>query len=258
MTGELQRLGAVVWLSFRSGIQGIRALGLAAFALLPAVIVAAIAFARPAPATLSDAALTLFGLLTLPIVAMVILLVLAVAQFRSEIDAETLVYLSDRSVGRPTLVVGKYLGAAASALVFVVPAAILPMAVALLGGGTAYAGAVPAAVTAAAVLATFAYAGIFLFLGLATRSALLVGLLFGFLWEELLPLLPGDVPQLTVIFYLRSFLSGETGSSPFSGYPGAVATGTAVATLVMVAVAFVVLASAVFRYLETAPEKETA
>ncbi len=258
MTSQLERLGTVVWLSFRSGIQGTRALGLAAFAILPAVIVSVIAFARPAPATLSNSALALFALLTLPIVAMVILLVLAVAQFRAEIDADTLVYLSDRSAGRPMLVVGKYLGAVASALVFVLPASVLPMAVALLGGGTSYSGAVPAAVTAAAVFATFAYAGVFLFLGLATRSALLVGLLFGFLWEELLPLLPGDVPRLTVIFYLRSFLSGATGSGPLSGYPGAVATGTAATTLVLVAVAFVVLASAVFRYLETAPEKETA
>lgn len=258
MTGQLGRLGAVAWLSFRAGIQGIRALGLAAFAVLPAVIVGAIATARPTPATLSNSALVLFGLLTLPIVAMVILLILAVAQFRSEIDAETLVYLSDRSIGRTMLVVGKYLGAVGSALVFVVPAAVLPMAVALLGGGTSYAGAVPAAVTAAAVLATFAYAGVFLFLGLATRSALLVGLLFGFLWEELLPLLPGDVPRLTVIFYLRSFLSETTGSGPLSGYLGAVTTGTAVTTLVLVAIAFVALASAIFRYLETAPEKETA
>jgi ABC-2 type transport system permease protein len=258
VSGELGRLGTVAWLSFRSGLQGIRAVGLAAFALLPTAIVAAIASARPAAGTLSDSALSLFTLLTLPIVAMVILLVLAVAQFRTEIDSETLVFLSDRSIGRPTLVVGKYLGAVGASLAFVLPAALLPLAVAVLGGGTAYDAGVPSAVAAAAVLATVAYAGFFLFLGLATRSALLVGLLFGFLWEELLPLLPGEVPQFTVIFYLRSFLSGMITSGPLSGYHGSVATGASVTVLVLVSVAFVVFASVVFRYLETAPEKESA
>ncbi|HTT44603.1 MAG TPA: hypothetical protein VMH38_01120 [Thermoplasmata archaeon] len=258
MSGEIGRLTTVAWLSFRGGLQGLRAIGLAAFAVFPAVIVAAIAASHPAASTLANSALALFALLTLPIVAMVILLVLAVAQFRTEIDSETLIYLSDRSVARPTLVVGKYLGAVGSSLVFVLPAALLPLAVSDLGGGTAYAANVAGAVATAAVLATLAYAGIFLFLGLATRSALLVGLLFGFLWEELLPLLPGDVPQFTVIFYLRSFLSGTLSSGPLSGYSGAMAPAPAVVTLVLVAVAFVVFASLVFRYLETAPEKETA
>ena len=258
MTGELGRLVTVAWLSFRGGLQGLRALGLAAFAVFPTLIVAAIATAHPAASTLANSALVLFALLTLPIVAMVILLILAVAQFRTEIDAETLIYLSDRSVARPTLVVGKYLGAVASALVFVLPAALLPLGVAVAGGGTAYASNVVGAVAAVAVLATVAYAGIFLFFGLATRSALLVGLLFGFLWEELLPLLPGEVPQFTVIFYLRSYLSGVLSAGPLSGYPNAAGVGSSVAVLVLVAVAFVLLASVVFRYLETAPEKETA
>ena len=258
MTGPFGRLGPVAWLSFRSGLRGLRAVGLAAFAVLPTLIVAAIAASRPSSTTLADSALALFALLVLPIVAMVILLVLAVAQFRTEIDAETLVYLSDRSVGRATLVVGKYLGSAAAALTFVLPAALLPLAAATLGGGTSYAAGVTVAVAVSAVLATFAYAGIFLFLGLVTRSALLVGLLFGFLWEELLPLLPGEVPRFTVIFYLRSFLSDAVTNGPLSGYPGAMATGASIAVLVIVAAAFVGFASVAFRYLETAPEKTTA
>lgn len=258
MSGELGRLATVAWLSFRGGLQGLRAVGLAAFAVFPTIIVAAIAASHPSAATLSDSALSLFGLLTLPIVAMVILLILAVAQFRTEIDSETLVYLSDRSVARPTLVVGKYFGAVASALVFVLPAALLPLGVAVLGGGTAYAVNVVGAVAVVSLLATLTYAGIFLFLGLATSSALLVGLLFGFLWEELLPLLPGDVPKFTVIFYLRSYLSGNISTGPLSGYSGAIAFGPSLLVLVLVTVAFVVLSCGVFRYLETAPEKETA
>ena len=48
MTGELGRLGTVAWLSFRGSMNGARALGLAAFAAMPTVIVAAIASAHPA------------------------------------------------------------------------------------------------------------------------------------------------------------------------------------------------------------------
>ncbi|HYB79678.1 MAG TPA: hypothetical protein VEG66_07985 [Thermoplasmata archaeon] len=258
MTGRWGPLGTVAWLSFRGGLQGLRAVGLATFAVLPTLIVAAIAASHPSADVLADSALDLLALLVLPIVAMVILLVLAVAQFRTEIDQETLVYLSDRSVGRSTLVVGKYVGSVAAALAFVLPAALLPLAAAILGGGTSYAANVTGAVAASAVLATLAYAGVFLFLGLATRSALLVGLLFGFLWEELLPLLPGEVPRFTVIFYLRSFLSDTVASGPLSGYPAAMAAGSSVVVLVLVALVFVALASVAFRYLETAPEKETA
>jgi len=258
VTGQLDRLGTVAWMAFRGSVQGLRAIGLAAFALMPTLIVLGIASAHPSANTLASSAPVLFELLTLPIVAMVIILVLSVAQFRNEIDAETLVYLSARSVGRPTLVVGKYLGAAAAALLFVLPASLLPLAVATLAGGSAYDASVPAAVGVAAVLATVAYGGFFVFLGLATRSALLIGLLFGFLWEELLPLLPGDVPRLTVIFYLRSYLSGIVTSGPLSGYGGAVSVALSVTVLVGIGVVFVAVGSAVLRYLETAPEKESA
>ena len=117
------------------------------------------------------------------------------------------------------------------------PAFLLPLAVATFAGGTAYSASVPAAVAIAAVLATVVYGGFFLFLGIATRSALLVGLLFGFLWEELLPLLPGDVPRLTVIFYLRRlpFRSGLERTS--LRYGGAVPLTLALSVLVGIGVA---------------------
>lgn len=257
MTGEIHRLLVIVWLSVRGGLRGGRLAGLAAFSLAPTLIVVALAANHTASSSLSTAAEDLYALLTLPIVVMVVILVLAVGQFRTEIDAETLVYLSDRSVKRPTIVVGKYLGSVAAALVIVLPATLLPLAAAVLGGGTAYPGVVPAVLIAASVLAVAAYGGFFLFLGLTSRSALLIGLLFGFLWEELLLLLPGDVPRFTIIFYLRSFLSWELSSGPLSGFSKVVSLTTAVAVLIGLAAGFVLLGSAVFRYLETAPERET-
>ena len=256
MSRELSRLFAVAGLSFRSSLAGRwRLLGLGGIALVPTAIVAAVAAAHPAVDALANAAEGLFAVLTLPVVVMVVVLVIAVAQFRNEIDAETLVYLSGRSVGRPTLVVGKYLGALGASLVLVVPASLLPLGVALAAGAAPYAAAVPAAVLGAALLGTLVYVGVFLLLGLVTRSALLVGLLFGFLWEELLPLLPGEAPRLTLIFYLRSFLSAALPSGPLSGYPSAISLAAATVVLLGVTVGSLVLGSTVFGFLETAPER---
>ncbi|HXQ78724.1 MAG TPA: hypothetical protein VN819_00680 [Thermoplasmata archaeon] len=258
MTGEWTRLVAVTWLSLRSSLRGWRLVGLSAFALIPTLIVVSVASTHPAASTLSNSAEALFGLLTLPIVTMVIVLVLSVGQFRNEIDNETLLYLSDRSITRPMIVVGKYLGSLAAALVLVIPAALLPLAVASWGGGNGYPAVVPLTVAAAAALAAIAYGGFFLFLGLVSRAALLIGILYGFLWEELVPLLPGSAPRLTLVFYLRNFLSTELTTGPLSGYPAPLTATASILVPIALAAVFVVLGSLAFRYLETAPERESA
>ncbi len=255
---EVDRVFAVIRLSLRGSIGGIRAVGLGAFAAVPALLVLAIASARPDPGALAGSAEGLFAVLTLPIVTMVVVLVVAVAQFRNEIDSETLVYLSDRSVGRGSLVVGKYLGALGASLLFSVPAALAPLGIAEAGGAPAYPAAVPLAIALTAVVGTAAYVAVFLFLGLVTRSALVVGLLFGFLWEELLVLLPGGAPRLTLAFYLRRLLAGEVGSGPLAAYPSAVDPASALATLLGVVAAFLLFAIVVFRSLETAPARVSA
>ncbi len=257
MSGTWTRLVAVGWLSLRGSLRGARVLGLAGFALIPSLIVVAVASTHPAASALSSAAEGLFAVLTLPIVTMVIVLVLGVAQFRNEIDSETLLYLSNRSITRPMIVVGKYLGSLAAALTLVIPAALVPLSVAVLGGARMYAIQVPATLAVAAVLAAVAYTGFFLFLGLVSRAALLIGLLYGFLWEELVPLLPGSAPRLTLVFYLRNFLSTELTSGPLSGYPTPLTPAGSVLVPIGLAIALLVLGSIVFRYLETAPERES-
>jgi ABC-2 type transport system permease protein len=257
VTREFTRLSAITWLSLWGSLRGIRIIGLSAFALVPALIVAAVASTHPAADALSSSAERLFAVLTMPVVVMVIVLVLAVAQFRNEIDNETLLYLSDRSITRPTIVVGKYLGCLGAALVLVLPAALLPLGVAVLSGGTMYSIQVPSTLAAAAALAAAAYSGFFLFLGLVSRTALLIGLLYGFLWEELVPLLPGSAPQLTLVFYLRNFLSTGLPSGPLSGYPSPLTQTAAFLVLIGVVIACLVLSCIVFRYLETAPERES-
>ncbi len=149
------------------------------------------------------------------------------------------------------------LGSLTAALTLVLPATLLPLATAVAAGGTPYPIAVPLTLAVATILAAVAYGAFFLFLGLASRSALLIGLLFGFLWEELLPLLPGDVPRFTVIFYLRGFLSWELSSGPLSGFSKVVPLTGSLAVLLGLGLAFVLVGGVVLRYLETAPERES-
>jgi ABC-2 type transport system permease protein len=256
--GSLSRTLVVASLSFRGAFRGLRTLGLAAFALVPSLLVLSLTTAHASPDSLENAAQGLLAVLTLPIVVMVVVLVVAVAQFRNEIDNETLVYLTDRSADRPTLVLGKYLGAWAASLVLVVPAALLPFGIAGAAGAALNPAGVPVVAIAATVLASAVYVAFFLFLGLVSRSALMIGLVFGFIWEELLLLLPGSVPRLTVSYYVRCFLSGEVRSGPLSSLPSGVSPSVAVATLLGVAVFFLFASVWALRNLETAPERVSA
>ncbi|HYA71216.1 MAG TPA: hypothetical protein VEH28_07615 [Thermoplasmata archaeon] len=258
MAGEFGRLFVVLSLGFRSSLRGLRLVGLAAFAAVPTLLLVVIASAGASASTLENAAELFVGLLTIPVVIMVIVLVLSVAQFRNEIDSETLVYLSDRSVGRATVVLGKFLGAWWASLLLALPAALLPFVVVSGAGGSPSSGALVPAIVVGVLLATAGYVGFFLFLGLVSRSALFIGLLFGFLWEELLVLLPGDAPRLTLSFYVRSLLSGLLSVGPLSGYSGAVSAALAAMTLIGVTVAFLCFAIVAFRFLETAPEQGSA
>ncbi|MCI4336639.1 MAG: hypothetical protein L3K17_05520 [Thermoplasmata archaeon] len=257
MGSELARMAAVTSLSFRGTLRGWRLGGLSLLAAAPSFLVLVLASARPGDAALGSAVETLYVQLTLPIVVLLIVLVISVAQFRSEIDADTLLYLSDRSIRRPTIVLGKYLGSLGAILVLVIPATLLPLAVAVGGGAPPVAIGVSLSLVAATALAAMAYGAFFLFLGLTSRSALLIGLLYGIIWEELVPLLPGDIPRLTVIYYLRSLLSWEVPSGPLSGAPTVVPLSLVLVALFGMAVTFVALGGAVFRFLETAPERET-
>ena len=251
-------VGAVAVLSFWASLRGLRALALAAFAVVPTLIVLALVGARASTSQIGDAAQGLFLELTIPIVSIVIVLLLSVGQFRTEIDDDTLGYLTSRSIPREGIVLGKYLGSTGAALVFLVPTALLPIAVALAAGAPSLPDGALGAIVAITVLAAVAYGALFLLLGLVTSWALLLGLLLGFLWEELLVNLPGSFPRLTVIFYLRSLASDLVGSGPLSGYTIALPTADAVLAPIAAAVVFVVAGMATIRVVELAPERSSA
>ncbi|HUJ77472.1 MAG TPA: hypothetical protein VLX64_00545 [Thermoplasmata archaeon] len=258
MNGTLGRIPVVARLAFRASLTGLRGVALVVLALAPTGIVAAIALADPGDAATTATAEGLFLSLTLRVIDVLVLLVVFASAFRSEIELDTLTYLMTRSIDRAGVAVGKYAGALAAALAILAPAALLPLGVAALGGGTAPPIADPVAIAAITVLAAAAYGAIYLLLGLLSPSALVLGLLFGFLWEELVLLLPGSFPRVTVLYYLLSVGARLTASGPLHAFPTVVSLPAAVAGLVGVAVAFVAAAAIVVRSVETAPQRITA
>jgi hypothetical protein len=251
-------VGAVAALSFRSSLRGIRAVTLAAFAAIPSLIIVALAEAHTGPVAIGQVAQELFLDLTLPIVVVVVMLILAVGQFRNEIDDDTLSYLTSRSIPRWGIVLGKYLGCVAAAVLLLVPAALGPVAVALLAHAPAPPPGALEAIVAITVLAGLAYGALFLTLGLLTAWALLYGLILGFLWEELLRQLPGSVPKLTISFYLHSLGSDLVASGPFAHYAISEPTAYAVAGPVLAAAVFLGIAMTAIRYVELVPERTSA
>ena len=100
------------------------------------------------------------------------------------------------------------------------------------------------------VLGSAAYGGLFLFISVLVRKPLAVGLLIGFVWESIVGSIPGDVPKLSVIHYLRTILKGTITVSPLAGYRTDLSVATAVGILIAFSIAMVILTIAVFQQME--------
>jgi len=82
------------------------------------------------------------------------------------------------------------------------------------------------------------------------RKPLAVGLLFGFVWESIVGSIPGDVPKLSVIHYLKSILQGMIAVGPMTKYGSDISAGVAVLILVGFSVMMIVLAMMLFQQME--------
>ncbi|MCJ7485570.1 MAG: ABC transporter permease, partial [Candidatus Aminicenantes bacterium] len=102
-------------------------------------------------------------------------------------------------------------------------------------------------------LGILAYTAFFSFLGTVLKKAILVGLVFGFGWENVIQYFPGSTQRFSVVHYLKSLLPYR----PMGGGGGGVAlllfrlepTSPAIAVLMLAVIAgvFLALACWVFR-----------
>lgn len=177
-----------------------------------------------------------------------------------DIEGRTMAYLVTRPVSKPSVVIGKY--AAYTALMAIMTGVSLTLSFFVMNSSRAgeaslyrqffgYAGVL--------ALAILAYTGLFTFLGALLKRALLLGLVFGFGWENVIQYFPGSTQKFSVVHYLKSLLprrplSGRGTLSVLLFRLEPTAHLTAVIILVLLAAAGVGLACWLFRMKEYLPE----
>lgn len=245
------RFTTLFWLTFRRLISSKRGLATAALAAVPLILAIALALGG-----VEGFDIVLLQRVLIPlefqVVVVFVALVHATALVREEIEDETITYLLLRPLSKPAMAAYKYLAYFAAVLLLLLP----PLALTYVAT-QAYAaqplGAdldVLGAFLLAASLAAAAYGAIFLFLSLLVRKPLTVGLLIGFVWESIVGSLPGDVPKLSVIHYVRSLFKGLVEVGPMSTYPTDVPPDIAVVVLVGVTLTFLTLGMLVIQRME--------
>jgi ABC-2 type transport system permease protein len=248
------RLTAIAWTTFRGCLSGRRAIALILLgALYPAVVIG-LAAASSSGANLVAESEQVFSALFLPIMLLIVALVLGVAQFRTEIEEDTLVYLTSRSVPRATIVVGKYAGTVLAAAIVLVPSALVGSAlgVAYNLAPSASSQGLYAAVLAMSLAAIAAYTAFFLLLGLLTRHALPIGLFYGFIWETFVSQLPGPIKQATIVYYLRALGASYVTSGPLAS-PAPIPPASVALGVVGLVALVIVLTSACLEWIERRP-----
>jgi ABC-2 type transport system permease protein len=124
-----------------------------------------------------------------------------------ETENRTLAYLTTRPIPKPAIVLGKY--AAYSLLMFAMVAASLTPSYFILNAGRLGQPDVIGAFFAdlgVLGLGILAYAAFFTFLGTFLKRAIILGLIFGFGWENVIQYFPGSTQKLSIVHYLKSLL----------------------------------------------------
>lgn len=248
---ELRRAAVVAGLTVRYLLTTRRAIVTALLAMVPVIVVLSMAAAR-----VQSFGIVLFQILMVPLFLQVVLIFVTIVQagslIREEIDDDTLPYLLTRPISKPAVVLYKYLGYVVAMFVLLVPPLVVAYGVTEAYTGSSF-GAdldVLGAFLAVTVLGGLAYGAIFTLLSVGTRRPLFAGLMFGFVWEGIVGSIPGDVPKLSVIYYLRSILQGQIATGPLHDFGSKTSAGVAAAVIVGFTIAALIVAMLVFQQAE--------
>ena len=124
-----------------------------------------------------------------------------------EVENRTLSYLITRPIPKPAIVLGKF--AAYALLMFTMVAVSLALSYFIMNAARLsdpelyltflrYLGVLG--------LGILAYAAFFTFLGTILKRAIIVGLVFGFGWENVIQYFPGSTQRFSIVHYLKSLL----------------------------------------------------
>lgn len=205
----MRAFAAIVAATLRQLLGGRRIIALAAMALLPAGVLLALLAGEPnagADRSFHEAPLIILLVIVLPVIS----LVFGAGALGDERRDATLSFLLLRPVPR-TLVAGAKLLAAWAAAFAVVGTGGVVMSVTL--GASAGNWGTLGPLLLAAALSTLAYTAVFLTLGYLTRHAVLVGLVYAFVWESGMTT---AVSSLATVSLMRLGLSAYTALVPTS------------------------------------------
>jgi len=175
-----------------------RAIGIGLVMVLPVVI--AILFRTSQEDSLTppaEFAGDLVGSLVLAILLPLVALVMGTAAIGNEIEDGTVVFLLAKPVDRRRIVVVKAAVAAAASAVVCVPTTVATTWI-IVGGNE---GGLTVGLGLAALVASVVYSVVFVALSTATSRALVIGLLYVFVWEAILANVFGGLAWLSVRAY---------------------------------------------------------
>ncbi|MFI8906847.1 ABC transporter permease [Streptomyces albidoflavus] len=218
----------VARLTYRALLGRRRALILFVLPALLLVIAAAVRLLTGADDSTAEAVL---GGFSLAVMVPIIGVVAGTGAIAPEIDDGSVVYLLAKPIKRPTIILTKLFVAIGVTMAF----SAIPTLVAgfiLNGNG----GQLAVAYTVAALVASIAYAALFLLLGTITRHAVVFGLVYALIWEGLFASLISGARTLSVQQWALAVAEKVTGGE-------AVTSDVALPTAVILLVAATVLAT---------------
>ncbi|MGH2560042.1 MAG: ABC transporter permease [Thermomicrobiales bacterium] len=184
---------------------------------------------------------TIFIEMVAPTLLPITVLILATGALGNEIEDRTLPYLALKPLSRLRIVVEKLLGVLAVAVPIVL-AGLAATFLVVMRGDARDETEILAAMLAAAAVGTLAYSAVFMLVSLIIPRALLVGIIYTFVWESLLGrFLPG-LRVVSVRHAVKSIFVGMLDHLEIS-MDNATAPMTATIVVVAVAVVCVVLAT---------------
>ncbi|AXQ56102.1 MULTISPECIES: ABC transporter permease [Streptomyces] len=218
----------VARLTYRALLGRRRALILFVLPALLLVIAAAVRLLTGADDSTAEAVL---GGFSLAVMVPIIGVVAGTGAIAPEIDDGSVVYLLAKPIKRPTIILTKLFVAIGVTMAFSAIPTLLAGFI-LNGNG----GQLAVAYTVAALVASIAYAALFLLLGTITRHAVVFGLVYALIWEGLFASLISGARTLSVQQWALAVAEKVTGGE-------AVASDVALPTAVILLVAATVLAT---------------
>ena len=137
------------------------------------------------------------------------------AVISQEIEQKTIVYLVTRTVSRRVIMWSRGLAAVVAVTVMswisLVAVAAVMLGLGFLGNGFVWMD------LAIMMLGAAAYSTLFIFITLVMNRAMIAILAYAFVWESLVPNFSGDMPLLSINFYMTTLANHSEGGSMPSG-----------------------------------------